>query len=149
MPVLKKVLLAVFLFVAFNLFVAACSINYTLDALKWTRREGLYASPQEGIEARAARYFRGLQRIEYEYYGTNSFDGSDPHVWYVIYTIYADSLVNGSPLYHGGYQRAGSFYLHTRDGWVQMPEGMFPTFIGFWMKVIGLDGREPPPPLPP
>jgi hypothetical protein len=32
------------------------------------------------------------------------------------------------------------FFLQTKEGWVHMPEGAFPGFIGFWMKVFGMAG---------
>jgi hypothetical protein len=31
------------------------------------------------------------------------------------------------------YYDTGSFYLRVRDGWVHVPEGAFPEFIGFVM----------------
>jgi hypothetical protein len=73
--------------------------------------------------------------------GPNSFDGSDPHVWYIVYRIYADHHAPcdadhpGSALYSGDYDTGGHYYLHTLKGWVFMPEGRFPDYIGLWMKL--------------
>ena len=34
----------------------------------------------------------------------------------------------------------GSFFLQTKQGWVHVGEGAFPTFVGRWMKIFGMAG---------
>jgi hypothetical protein len=142
----NKLILATILLVYISLVIAAGSIQYTLIELHYARTRGLYPTPQQAVIANAYHWFRGVKDVKFDRSGPNSFDGSDPHVWYLVYTVYADSLADGSRLYHGTYQRGGGFYLHIKSsllgpgGWVQMPEGLFPQYIGFWMKVLGIAG---------
>ena len=127
---------------------------YTNAALNWARIRGVFATPQEGAISNANRWFCGVERVEIDHASTNSFDGSDPHVWFVMYTVYAknrapcDSQHPGAPLYHKTFERGGQFYLNVKDGWVMMPEGLFPEFIGFWMKVFNLAGPGDPTHVP-
>jgi hypothetical protein len=115
---------------------------YTTTALHAARAEGLYASAEEGMRSRIARYYTGFDRYQIIYAGTNSFDGSIPHVWYVIACVWGGRRVDGSPTGSDRhvYDQLGSFFLDTRNGWVFIPEGAFPGFLGFWMKVFGQAG---------
>jgi len=36
------------------------------------------------------------------------------------------------------YDFPGSFYIKVREGWVHVPEGAFPVFIGRMMEVFGM-----------
>ena len=119
---------------------------YTFSALRRARNLGVYETPQEGTIARANLYYCDVEKVDIQHASTNSFDGSKPHIWYVMYRVYAknhapcDAEKPGSALYHGTYENAGNFWLNVKQGWVFMPEGKFPGVIGFWMKVIGLAG---------
>lgn len=122
-----------------------CSL-YTVFALQWAESRGVYASPQEGATARAYEGYCGVERVEITHASTNSFDGSNPHVWYVMFTVYArsrppcDKVTAANALHNGTYESGGSFYLNSKKGWVYMPEGWFPGLIGFWMRVWGMEG---------
>jgi hypothetical protein len=113
------------------------SWSYTTSRLELARREGIYPTAEEGMRTMIARDYVGLQKVEIEYAGPNAFDGGSPHVWFVIARVWADSRADESPLHEMGYDYPGSFFLHTREGWVHVPEGVFPEFIGFWMPVFG------------
>ena len=119
-----------------------CSWMYTIAALGLASRDGVYPSAEEGMLARIERNYAPPYEAELVYAGTNSFDGSNPHVQYVIACVWGDQRMDGSPVgsVRHAYDQPGSFFLNTKDGWVWMPEGAFPTFIGFWMKVYGLAG---------
>jgi len=127
---------------------------YTIASLNWARGQGIYNTPQEGVIARANQYYCELEKVEIEHAATNSFDGSDPHIWYVIFTVHAQNRIpcdseNPGPLLHRGTSESGgSFYLHTKDGWVWMPEGRFPELIGHWMKKLDLAGPGDPTHIP-
>ena len=127
---------------------------YTIAALNWVRSGGVFATPQEGAIYNANRGYCGVEKVEFEHVSTNSFDGSNPHIWYVISIVYAknrapcDPQHPGAPLDHQTYERGGQFYLNVKDGWVMVPEGMFPEFIGFWMKVFNLAGPGDPTHVP-
>ena len=120
---------------------------YTYSALRWARNRGVYETPQIGTVARANENYCEIDQVEIQHASTNSFDGSKPHIWYVIYRVYAknrapcDAEKQGSDLYHGTYENAGNFWLNVKEGWVFVPEGMFPEVIGTWMKVLGLAGE--------
>jgi hypothetical protein len=121
--------------------------NYTIASLNWARSQGVYDTPQQGLISSAYQHYCGVEKVEIEQAATNSFDGSDPHVWFVLYTIYAknhapcDPEHPGAEMYHNeGFERGGVFYLNVKEGWVFMPEGRFPEFIGYWMKKLDLAG---------
>jgi len=126
----------------FVLMILASSWMYTVGHLELARREGIYSTPEQGMRQRIAKAYQGIQKIEIEHAGTNSFDGSDPHVGFVVAKVWADRHSDGSAVGNGrhNYEYPGSFYLHVKEGWIHMPEGAFPEFIGFWMKVYGLAG---------
>lgn len=129
---------------------AASQALYTIVALNWARREGVYETPQQGVISRANRWYCGVEKVDIEQAATNSFDGSNPHIWYIIWQVHARNRVPCDPnnpgpsLYHGTYENAGNFYINARDGWVMMPEGLLPELVGFWMKVLGLAGPGDP-----
>jgi len=111
---------------------------------------GFYQQPK--IPSFSAHLSTNITQIEQA--ATNSFDGSDPHIWYVIFTVHAQNRIPcdpenpGPPLHRGTSESGGSFYLHTKDGWVWMPEGRFPEFIGHWMKKLDLAGPGDPTHIP-
>jgi hypothetical protein len=86
------------------------------------------------------RAFVATSRVDMLYAGPNSFDGSQPHIWYVIAEVRADRRADGSALGPHGCDAPGSYFLHTKEGWIHVPEGAFPGFIGFWMSVFGQAG---------
>jgi hypothetical protein len=115
---------------------------YVNVTLRVAQAYGVYSSPEEGMLARIDQNYAYPYEAEIAYEGTNSFDGSNPHVQYVIACVWGDRRRDGSPVgsERHAYDQPGSFFLHTKNGWVHMPEGAFPTLIGFWMKVYGLAG---------
>jgi hypothetical protein len=115
---------------------------YTTSQLHVARSKGVFASAEEGMRALIARSYVQPDEIEIVYAGTNSFDGSNPHVWYVIACVWGGQRADGSPVgtEKHVYDQPGLFYLNTKEGWVFMPEGAFPELLGFWMKVYGLAG---------
>ncbi len=135
--------------VGYQLYTIAARY-YTISSLNWARSQGVFETPQHGVILNANREYCGVEKVEIEQAATNSFDGSDPHIWFVLYTVYAkthvpcDPVHPGPGLYHQTYERGGTFWLNVKDGWVRMPEGRFPEFIGFWMKKLDLAGPGDP-----
>ncbi len=117
-----------------------CSWVYAASQLALAKNEGIYSTPEEGMLAHADRHYSADRDVKI-WAGTNSFDGSKPHVWYVTAEIHATSRADGSELGHNGCDAPGSYYLQTKEGWVHVSEGAFPGFIGFWMKVYGWAGE--------
>ena len=76
------------------------------------------------------------------YAGTNSFDGSEPQVWYVIACVWGGTRSDGSPVGSArhDYDQPGVFFVAARDGWVRVGEEYFPEVLGFWMRFYGLAG---------
>ena len=122
------------------LFAAFCWV-YTTAQLRAARSKGVYASAEQGMLAMIAEHYTADREVKILYAGTNSFDGRQPHIWYVIAEVHASSRADGSELGHDGCDAPGLFYLQTKEGWVFVPEGAFPGFIGFWMKVFDLAGE--------
>ena len=116
------------------LAVIAFSWAYTSVQLNVARSKGVYTTAEQGM----------LDMIDKHY--PNSFNGRQPHIWYVIAEVHAASRADGSAMGHNGCDAPGLFYLQTREGWVFVPEGAFPGFIGFWMKIFGMAGDGQPTP---
>ncbi len=125
-----------------SLWVAIWGWGYTTLQLRLAEREGVYPSAREGMLDLIERSYRDIQKIELLHTGTNSFDGSRPHVWFVTAKVWAGTRADGSRVGNGSrdYDFPGSFFLHTRKGWVHVPEGAFPELMGFWMAVYDLAG---------
>ena len=148
------VLTLVFIGLAGSRLYPIAARNYTIASLNWARSQGVYETPQQGVISTANNHYCGVEKVEIEQAATNSFDGSDPHVWFVLYTVHAknhapcDAEHPGPALYHGSFERGGVFYLNVKDGWVMMPEGRLPEFIGHWMKKLNLAGPGDPTHVP-
>ena len=125
----------------FSFICVASSWIYTAMQLNIARAKGVYSTPEAGMIARAEQYYTADRQVKILHAGTNSFDGTKPHVWYVIAEIRASARADGSALGHNGCDAPGSFFLQTKQGWVHVPEGAFPGFIGFWMEVFGWAGE--------
>jgi hypothetical protein len=120
-----------------------CSWTYTTSTLWHLRAQGVYPSAEEAMNALIARSYRNSTDTQIIYAGTNSFDGSDPNVWYVIACVWGGTRVDGTPVgspKHPSYDQPGTFFLATKEGWVFVPEGAFPELLGFWMRFYGLAG---------
>jgi hypothetical protein len=67
-----------------------------------------------------------------------------------MYRVYAqshapcDDMNPGTPLRYQTFERGGQFYLNIKEGWVMVPEGLFPQILGFWLKMFGLAGPGDP-----
>ncbi len=118
-------------------FLATTWLHTTLN-LEIAKREGVYATPEDGMRVLVTESWIDVERVEIQYAGTNSFDGSNPHVWFVTARVWAAKRGDGKPINSRGYDAAGSFFLRVQDGWVHVPEGRFPEFIGFGMQLFGI-----------
>jgi hypothetical protein len=119
----------------------ACSGVYTVVQLNIARSKGVYETAEQGMLSQVDQYYPADREVKVLYAGTNSFDGSKPYIWYVIVEIHAAERADGSEMGHNNCDAPGSFFLQTKEGWVHVPEGAFPTFIGFWMDIFDLAGE--------
>ncbi|TET29697.1 MAG: hypothetical protein E3J69_12990 [Anaerolineales bacterium] len=136
-----RIALAIILIVmALSVLVLFASWLYTSSQLALARSHGAFPTPEQAMQAKIDRGYIDVSRVDILYAGPNSFDGSQPHVWYVIAEVRAAARAGGSELGSNGCDAPGSFFLQIKKGWVHVPEGAFPEVIGFWMKVFGLAG---------
>jgi hypothetical protein len=119
---------------------AALSWTYSSVQLSIARSKGMYETAEQGMLALVDKGYSPDRQVKILYAGTNSFDGSKPYIWYVIAEVHASARADGSNLSEEGCEAPGSFFLQTKDGWVHVPEGAFPGFIGFWMDLLKMAG---------
>ena len=137
---------AFLLLLVFSGVVVLAVWGYTSAQLALAHARGVYATAEEGMRSLLDRGYVGITRADIRYAGPNSFNASQPHVWYVIAEVRASRRRDGSLLGARGCDAPGSFFLGTKQGWVHVPEGAFPQFVGFWMSVLGLAGPGQPTP---
>ncbi len=136
-----KVIWQLLIALGISLAVFAFGWVYTTTQLDLACSKGVYATAEQGMLAFTEKYYTADRNVKILYAGTNSFDGSQPHVWYVIAEVHASSRTDGSKLKHNGCDAPGLAFLQTRDGWVSVPDGAFPDFIGFWMELFDMEGE--------
>lgn len=115
-----------------------CIWVYTTSQLALAKNEGIYATAEEAVIATNSRDLADAKviRLENVYASPNSRDGSLPHVWFGGATVYLDRAPQG---WDRTQYLSGSLYIHVKDGWVHVPEGAFPEFIGWVMQFYGLE----------
>jgi hypothetical protein len=122
------------------LLIAGSGWIYTSSQLALARSKGVYASAEQGMQSMVGESYEDITSMNILYAGPDSSDGSFPHIWYGVAKVCASSRMDGVELDDQGCDSPGSFFLHTREGWVHVPEGAFPEIIGFWMSVFGMAG---------
>jgi hypothetical protein len=134
--------LAIGLAVTVIVLLLAVAWTYTTVQLDLASAQGVYPSAEAAMLALIDRSYQQPEDVQIIYAGTNSFDGSDPHVWYAIACVWGGTRRDGSPVGSArhDYDQPGIYFLATQDGWVFVPEGALPEFIGYWMEVFGLAG---------
>jgi len=137
----KKIAVVLLLLMLVSIVCTFGGLGFSLVQLRIAREKGIYPNPEAGMRDRIDQGYRGIQKVEIESSGTNSFDGSQPHIWFVIAKVWANSRADGSPLHGRGYDYPGVFFVHVNGGWVYMPEGAFPMLVGSFMDLFGLEGR--------
>jgi hypothetical protein len=148
-PLLGRIAGLAGLVLMFLTVVVVSSWVYATAVLRSAEKEGIYDSAEDGMRARIARGYVNPDDSQIIYAGTNSFDGSNPHIWYVIACVWGGHRLDGSVPGTGGrhvYDQPGNFFLETKKGWVFISEGTFPEYLGFWMKVFDLAGPGSPVP---
>ena len=142
MKIMRGLLIAVGLIA----FIVFCAWGYTTLVITSASRNGAYPTAEQAMLGMLGKVYSADRQIKIIYAGTNSFDGSDPHIWYVIAEVRASARADGSSLNRNGCDAPGMFFLQTKQGWVFVPEGMFPTLAGRFMKVFGMAGEGAPTP---
>jgi len=116
---------------------------YASGQLTLAKGKGIYATAEEGMRSKLLQQAWDLEpepQVEIVHAGPNKHDGSQPHVWFVGAQVRADHRPSGKSTAPRGYYSGGSFFLRVQEGWVHVPEGAFPQFIGWAMTLYGLEG---------
>jgi hypothetical protein len=137
---MKKAFRWLLIVLGVGVVVVILSWAYTTAQLAHARSKGVYPSAEQGMLALVGQSYPPDRDVKILYAGTNSLDGSKPHVWYVIAEVHASLRADGSELGSNGCDAPGSFFLQTKEGRVHVPESAFPGFIGTWMEVFDLAG---------
>lgn len=118
-----------------------CSWVYAASQLTLAKSEGIYATVEEGVVERNSAGVGDAEviRIEGVRANVNQYDGSQPHVWFGTATVYLDRVPEGRSWDH---YNAGSYYIKVSEGWVHVPEGAFPEFIGWVMAFYNMEGVD-------
>ena len=129
--ILLPVVLAVFLVLA--------TWGYAKGQLALAKARGVYPTPEEAILGRFSEGWGGANvvSIKHVHAGPNDPNGSQPHIWFGGADVYLDRIPQGGRRTH---YVTGSFYVQVEDGWVYMPEGAFPPYVGWVMSLYGLEG---------
>ena len=114
---------------------------YATSHLALAKNKGIYATPEEAVLALNSSGWGGAEviRIENVHAGPNYHDGSSPHVWFGGADVYLDRIPEGGRRDH---YSGGSYYLRVEEGWVHLPEGALPGYIGWVMTLYGLEGAS-------
>jgi hypothetical protein len=117
----------------------ACSWIFAASQLAMAKSEGIYPTVEEAVIGRNSGGWGGARVVSIENVraSPNRGDGGQPHVWFGYATIQLDRVPTG---YDKTVYSSGSFYLRVREGWVHVPEGAFPEFIGWVMELYNMEG---------
>jgi hypothetical protein len=118
-----------------------CLWVYAASQLAMAKNDGIYPTVEEAVIAMNSKGWGGAKVISIEdvHAEPNRFDGSQPHVWFGGAKLHYDRIPQGG---RRDWDLAGSFYIHVRDGWVLVPEGAFPEFIGWVMELYHMEGLD-------
>jgi len=138
----KRTLPAVWVGLALAALIPAfflCSWIYATSQLALAKNEGIYSTVEEAVIIKNSQGWGGAEVIKLEDVraSVNQHDGSQPHVWFGGARVYLDRVPQG---WDRTEYSSGSYFLHVREGWVHIPEGAFPEFIGWVMELYGLEG---------
>jgi len=114
---------------------------YAASQLALAKNEGIYSSVEEAVIIKNSQGWGDAEVIKLEDVraSVNQHDGSQPHVWFGGARVYLDRVPQGSDRTE---YLSGSYYLHVKEGWVHVPEGAFPGFIGWVMELYNMEGVD-------
>ena len=114
---------------------------YAASQLALAKNEGIYSTVEEAVIIKNSQDWGGAEvlRLEDVRASVNQHDGSQPHVWFGGARVYLDRVPQG---WDRTEYSSGSYYLHVKEGWVLVPEGAFPEFIGWVMELYGMEGVD-------
>lgn len=113
---------------------------YTTLQLRRSAARGVFPTAEEGMLGMIDQWYANPEKVRIVAGGPDSISSS--HIWYITACVWGGTRSDGSLVGNDrvAYDMPGSFFLNTRDGWVYVPEEVFPVEIGAWMKTFGLAG---------
>jgi hypothetical protein len=114
---------------------------YAVSQLALAKNNGIYPSVEEAIILKNSQGWGGAEVVKVEDVraSVNQHDGSQPHVWFGGARVYLDRVPQG---WDRTEYSSGSYYLHVKQGWVYVPEGAIPEFIGWVMELYNLENVD-------
>lgn len=138
-PFSRRLLRLGFVFLLLVPLFTIAPLAYTKSQLELAKKLGVYATVEEAVIEQLGQSWGGAEvvRLEglYVYQGWS--DGRLPHVRFGGARVWFDRVPDG--FYKDNYA-GGTYYIHVEEGWVHLPEGAFPGFIGRMMEIYGLEG---------
>lgn len=137
----RRLLWAGLVLLALTSLIVVGPFVYTKSQLALAKRGGIYATPEEAVLANIGESVGDAKVVKIEglYVSPNWGDGRLPHVWFGGARVWLDRVPTGHR--HDNYS-AGSYYLRVEEGWIHVPEGAFPGFIGRMMELYNLEGAD-------
>lgn len=115
-----------------------CLWAYAAAQIASAKSGGIYPTAEEAVVAKNSESWGGAQVVRIENVHAEQNDrNAQPHVWFGGATVILDRVPAG---FNRAYTVSGSYYIRVRDGWVLMPEGAFPEFVGWVMELYHLEG---------
>lgn len=138
-PFPRRLFFAAMALIALASLIGAGPLVYTKSQLALAKRGGIYATPEEAVLANIGENVGEARVVKIEglYAGPNWWDGRLPHVWFGGARVWLDRVPTG---YRRDNYSAGSYYIRVEEGWIHVPEGAFPGFIGRMMELYNLEG---------
>lgn len=114
---------------------------YAASQLAMAKEGGVYPTVEAAIIGNHSTGWGGVNVVSITdiHTGPNYRDGSLPYVQFGTAVIHYDRIPDGLSRPRSS---AGSFYIHTREGWVLLEEGAFPEFVGWVMMLYNLEGAR-------
>lgn len=138
-PAARRLLWVGLASLALVLLIVAGPLVYAKSQLTLAKRGGIYATAEEAVLANIGESVGDAQvlKIEGLYVSPSWGDGHLPHVWFGGARVWLDRVPAG---YRHNSFSAGSYYIRVKEGWIHVPEGAFPGFIGRMMELYSLEG---------
>jgi hypothetical protein len=118
--------------------VFGCIWAYAASQLTLAKSKGIYPTIEEAVITKNSQFWGGAKvvRIENVWAEPNN-KNAQSHVWFGGADVYLDRVPQGGRWDH---YSSGSYFIHVREGWVYVPEGAFPEFIGWVMELYNMEG---------
>ncbi len=114
---------------------------YAASRIALAMNQGVYPTVEAALIGTYSLGYGGAKVVSVENIqtGPNYRSGQMPFLWFGTATVKLDRIPRGS---NRAYFWGGSYFMHTREGWVFMPESSFPEFVGWVMELYHMEGVQ-------